>query len=205
MIHPLIFRSNPAYPNQYMLYSLGLSPSVYRGEKHVYHGGVLKGFRSSMGYFPELNSGYVVMINSSSQPYSILKKVLCDIALDKVQPDYHRECDANIKSFLTPFDGEKVLFPKQEMGAGDPEKYKFDGTFENGFYGEMKFHYEGDNKLRITYGRDPDEFAYYRGNGIFQSCVHPSYKLDVRYAEGGKSLVYSKCEFFSPDPFTRKE
>ena len=204
LIHPLIFRSFLSYPDQYQQYSLGLSPSVYRGEKLVYHGGVLKGFRSAMGFFPDLNSGYVVMINSSSGPYAVLKRVLSDIALDQVQPDYHEKCDRMITSFLNPVDMEKQCLPKQEMPEEDLQKYQFDGVFENGYYGRMKFAYEGDGRLRITYGKEADEVAFYRGNGIFQLGVKPAI-TDVRYNEDGKTLIYSKCEFYSPDVFTRVE
>ena len=90
------------------------------------------------------------------------------------------------------------------MPEKDLQKYRFDGVFENGYYGRMKFTYEGDGRLRITYGKEADEVAFYRGNGIFQLGVKPAI-TDVRYNEDGKTLIYSKCEFYSPDVFTRVE
>ncbi|MBO4411694.1 MAG: beta-lactamase family protein [Lachnospiraceae bacterium] len=202
LIHPILYWGQPQAPDRRKLYALGLAPSVYRGEKLVYHGGVLMGFRSAMGFFEEKNSGYVIMMNCASQPYSALKVVLCDIALDRVQENYHKECDETLSPFLAKKDFEALCLPKRDVTEEDRKQYRFDGTFTNPAYGDMTFSYEGEDRLRISYANDADEFALYRGNGIFQAASSPI--TDVRYAEDGNSLIFSKCEFYSPDVFTRK-
>ena len=202
LIKPILFWGDPYAPDRSKQYALGLAPSVYRGEVLVYHGGVLFGYRSAMGFFRDLNSGYAVMINSTSQPYSILKDVLLDIALDRVEPDYHAEADKRIRAFLTTPDFEANCLPKTDVREEDLQTYAFNGTFENPAYGDMTFEYVGENRLKLSYYRDDDEYLFYRGNGVFQKAGNPM--TDVRYRDGGNTLVFSKGEFYSPNLFTRK-
>ena len=107
------------------------------------------------------------MINSSSQPYSILKNVLLDIAMDRVQPDYHAAADKRIEGFLRKPDYEAKCLPKTDVTGADLQRYRFDGVFENPAYGEMSFEYAGGNELKLSYYEDDDEYLIYRGGGIF--------------------------------------
>ena len=202
LIRPNIFWCDTAPPDRSRQYALGLAPSVYRGERLCYHGGVLFGYRSAMGFFRDQNSGYAVMINSGSQPYSLLKDILLDIALDRVEPDYHKEADRRIKLFLMKPDYEAKCLPKAEVSAEDLKKYDFNGLYENPSYGDMTFEYVGENRLKLSYYRDADEFLLYRGNGVFQKASDPV--TDVRFKEDKKAVIFSKGQFYSPNLFTRK-
>ena len=152
MTTPISFWRDPkrvTSPDHFRCYGLGLAPSVFRGRKLVYHGGSINGFRSAMGFFPELNSGYFIMINSNCMPLAVLKVLLCDAALGILQDDYTDLTDIYIKDWFKPSTMPSKLTPELEISA--EEKAKCYGVWENGFYGRITVSDGGENKLHFKF------------------------------------------------------
>ena len=188
-------------------YALGLAPSVYRGHKLVYHGGSINGFRSAMGFFPGLNSGYCIMINSGSQPLSVLKILLCDAALGCLKDDYTE----NVRAHLDAFYAEPAIIgklpPVQEIGNEDLQK--FCGTWFNGAYKDLTILPGSENSLRLKYWSADGE-VHFRGilpDGSYQFQDYNTdiggFLTDLRFAPDGKTAKMSFSEFYTPNPFVK--
>ena len=189
-------------------YALGLAPSVYRGHKLVYHGGSINGFRSAMGFFPGLNSGYCIMINSASQPLSVLKVLLCDAALGVLQDDYSANVRAHLNSFYAPSPIPASLGPVAEISEED--KARFAGHWYNGAYRDLFITPGEGNALHLKYWSAEGDVAF-RGVNEDGEYVFKDYQLsiggfltDLRFAPDGRHAKMSFSEYYTPNPFEKK-
>ena len=68
-------------------YNYGLRTTSYKDEDILEHGGIIKGSRSHVRYFPEANYGILVMMNSDViDPKTYVNKI-SDILLNKEEPE----------------------------------------------------------------------------------------------------------------------
>lgn len=190
-------------------YALGLAPSVYRGHRICYHGGRIGGFRSAMGFFPDLNSGYCVMINSATQPLAVLKVLLCDAALGCLKDDYTENVNRLIEAFYRPSSLVKTLPPAVPIDASVLES--FSGTWNNGAYGDLEI-LPGDEAgtLRFRY-YSADYTLHFRGvlpdgRFLFQEFIPAlgAFITDLRFDPDGRHAAMSFSDFYTPNPFTRQ-
>ena len=208
MTTPITYWSHPAKPDACRCYGLGLAPSVYRGEKMVYHGGSINGFRSAMGFFPGKNCGWCVMINSDTQPLAVLKWLLADVCLGVLQDDYTELADRFMSTYRVPSKLADKLAPVAEISAED--KAKFYGTYYNKAYGEITFADGGDNAVQIQYFT-ADRPIRFRGvmtetgEYLFQDHISQfgNFITDLRFAPDGKTAKFSVCDFYTPTPFVK--
>lgn len=209
MITPITFWSNATPPDACRTYGLGLAPSIFRGERMVFHGGTINGFRSAMGFFPEKNCGYVVSVNCNTHPLiHTLKYILADICLGTVQDDYANITDRMVQISLNPA-FKKVVLP-DPAAIPQEEKEKLLGTYYNKAYGEIEFADGGENRIRIRYHSADDTIVCRgilpeTGEYLFQDHI-PSfgpYITDLRFAPDGQFSKFSVCDFYTPTPFQK--
>ncbi len=73
-------------------YGLGWRTSAYRGRRLISHGGSIQGFNSHVALFPEENSGFVILMNTSSTWGAALLRdtlldELCGVPLRDIEPE----------------------------------------------------------------------------------------------------------------------
>lgn len=207
MITPISFWCWVAEPDACRTYALGLAPSVYRGEKLVYHGGSLNGYRSAMGFFPDKNCGYVVMINSNTQPLAVLKTLLCDYALGCLQDDYTDYCDRHIRAFYAPSTRGDSLPPV--VPVAEDVKMRFIGTYDNEAYGNIRIVDGGENALTAEYHGVKWTARLRRigedGEYQFMEDTPMGYVVHLRFSPDGKNAKMSFSQFYTPNPFVKVE
>jgi CubicO group peptidase (beta-lactamase class C family) len=79
-------------------YGLNIVNRNYKGIKHCGHNGGLDGFRTAMGYFPEIGLGYVFMINNSGVGgFSDIDRLITDfIVPDSMKKEAREIADTSI-------------------------------------------------------------------------------------------------------------
>ena len=208
MIRPITFWTNPMKPDACRTYALGFAPSVFRGENMVYHGGVINGFRSAMGFFPKKNCGYVVSLNSDNYPMiHTMKIILADLCLGTVQEDYTDVVDHLIGLNRNPGYKKKPLPDPAPISR--EEKEKLLGVDYNKAYGEIEFADGGENAIRVLY-HSADDTVTYRGKVaetgeyLFQDFTSfGAFVTDLRFAPEGGKAKFSVCDFYTPTPFEK--
>ena len=69
------------------LYAMGLNQAIYRGQRHIGHGGGVAGGRSESMWFPDAGLGVVILANSDAVATYSLALRIADIALgDRLAP-----------------------------------------------------------------------------------------------------------------------
>jgi CubicO group peptidase (beta-lactamase class C family) len=156
-------------------YGLGWEIDIYRGRKHVHHGGNLEGYFSEVSLLPEEKIGLVILTNNSTNgPYAIsyIKNMIYDHLLGFQNTDWMDEFR------------EKRLEKKLEVDVSSLQKYE--GCYIHPAYGTMHISIEYDSlmatlgNMKVTlnkkkegifeakypalfaYGRDPNvEFSFF--------------------------------------------
>ena len=209
MTTPISFWSGGGVIDCNRNYALGLAPSVYRGRKLVYHGGSINGFRSAMGFFPGLDSGYCIMINSTSQPLSVLKLLLCDAALGELRDDYSENVRNHLNMFYAPPAILSKLPPVQEIT--EEEKARFAGTWYNGAYKNLSVTPGEGNALHLKYyaAEGDVEFRGKSPEGVYLFKAYNTdiggFLTDLRFDPDGCHAKMSFSEYFTPNPFVKTE
>ena len=196
LYRPNAFWSDPAAPipdhNRY--YGLGLAPSTYRGEKLVYHGGNIAGYRASVGFFPEKNSGYAILINSGAQPLRVLKKLLMDSALGCLQDDYTEIADY----YLRLFEEKKTVLPKTPVS--DSLRALAVGTWYHPAYEDMEISDNGDGSLTLTCPA-ASAVLYETEPGLLRGILDNGWpNVFLRFDADGKHGTFNFCPAANPTP-----
>ncbi len=131
-------------------YGLAWITAVYKGHRIAFHSGSTDGFNSMVGFFPELNAGFALSVNTVDTPaYNAFKYLLCDMILGEVEDSYQFILDEFNKISFAPnyTEEEKADLPISEEEANR----RFCGDYYNPGYGTLHFDYH-EGKLRLLYG-----------------------------------------------------
>lgn len=207
-----LFR-NLYYPNSFWTmgggrdrmrsYGLGLAPSVFRGELLAYHGGSLGGFKTQLGFFPELGCGYFATINSDTMPLLyVLKNILADTVLERREDSYDAIIDARIEKFAKENEARPAVKPTV-LPLTEAQKKNFCGEYYNGAYHNSTISLNDDGGLAVTCGIDTADIYQTAENvfrGRFRVC---RIGADCVFDPDGQRVRMSFCDTFSPDEFVK--
>lgn len=150
-------------------YAYGWYSHVYRGHRHVYHGGLGDGYISHVSFLPDDNIGIVVLTNLYYHHYcTVLINHIIDQMLDLEQIDHNAKELEGIVPYLAKFRMDhKDYIDKITIDPPDGfDLDKYAGTYSNPLYGKVEITTE-DNKLTCTFEGGIICDLYYSADNVF--------------------------------------
>lgn len=130
-------RSTP--PTQFRGVAMGWFVSDYRGRKIVEHSGGLDGMLSYTVLIPELNTGFVILTNSESPAFRVMRSKMIDIFTDAPERDYNAEALAGAErskaasaEAMKRVDATRVAGTRPTLKLAD-----YAGTYGDKLYGDI--------------------------------------------------------------------
>jgi|TARA_B110000263_G_scaffold242541_1_gene248127 CubicO group peptidase (beta-lactamase class C family) len=138
----------------FRMYGLGWSVDDYRGHKRVSHGGGIDGFRTWLGFIPDIKLGWVVFNNGGSGASTLIGYEIIDAFLGleddvdwsaKGKKSYAMQT-ARADSLRTDVDSRRVMGTQPRL-----ESSGYKGDYHDDFYGNMTVT-ASDGKIILSRG-----------------------------------------------------
>lgn len=139
-----------------LYYGMGWSVERFRGERLIYHGGAITGFRSTAGFMPDKDFAYVVLANLSNSPVcEAVARSMCDVRLGLDDADWSKRFFGLLTANNETARGTRqfIIAPPEQP----PETRGIAGRYESKGYGvfvfterggKLKMHVEGVDSVR---------------------------------------------------------
>ena len=178
-------------------YALGWRTSAYRGRRLISHGGSIQGFNSHVAFFPEENSGFVILLNTSSTWGAA---ILRDVLLDELCGAPARDIAPQIEEWRQAMSGGSEVLSAAHAGAplGEKEIPQFCGRFFHPAYDDFTVTC-GQGNATLEYGNFRAAVTL-QPDGTALACEEDAVPdwMRLRPAPGGLEVMTSDLAMWLP-------
>jgi len=186
-------------------YSLGWNIGTYNGDKFIHCFGEFHGFRPHVSFMPEHKIGVVVLVNESTEAFSLPDLIACDI-YDHLRGRKNLSANANpeIDKYVANLQKEKD--ERAKKAAATPASNTtaktaptlaltaYAGEYENPEWGKITVAVADANSLSLRFGVIASTLVHLTGD-IFEAKLRPgdtsrvSFKVDPTTGVSALSVV----------------